>query len=334
MCHAVDCDRRVHLGHRFLPIMQSELVLDDASPLNFGRQPVGRFATIRRVITNKGGLHINFLVKHANTGEGRCEFMGTRACVCVWLSVCLAVCVVPFSVFVLAIHPGSHSQVASPGLSAQPHAGTIEPGASMPIEFVFRAINTSMQLSPVTIETDSTQPLTLRMLGGGGLPKLSLSHPHLLDFGRCMLNRSLHKSIRLENTGNADLVVDEAVLHSGRASDGAGLAAFGKGAGWTETPFTVREGQSLTLPFVFRPTVEQPYSTVFTLKVTRAPLVLAGTCLVLLLRHRWAREHMQSSSVVLGERRSWSCPRILWTFPPVSWATRIKPASPFTILAT
>lgn len=144
----------------------------------------------------------------------------------------------------------------------------------MPIEFVFRAINTSMQLSPVTIETDSTQPLTLRMLGGGGLPKLSLSHPHLLDFGRCMLNRSLHKSIRLENTGNADLVVDEAVLHSGRASDGAGLAAFGKGAGWTETPFTVREGQSLTLPFVFRPTVEQPYSTVFTLKVTRVPWVV------------------------------------------------------------
>ena len=70
--------------------MQSELVLDDASPLNFGRQPVGRFATIRRVITNKGGLHINFLVKHANTGEGRCGFMGTRACVCVWL--CVAVC--------------------------------------------------------------------------------------------------------------------------------------------------------------------------------------------------------------------------------------------------
>ena len=54
----------------------------------------------------------------------------------------------------------------------------------MPIEFVFRAINTSMQLSPVTIETDSTQPLTLRMLGGGGLPPRSLPSAHSL---RCIL---------------------------------------------------------------------------------------------------------------------------------------------------
>ena len=47
---------------------QSELVIDDASPLHFGRQPVGRFATIRRKITNNGGLTLNFMVKHANTG--------------------------------------------------------------------------------------------------------------------------------------------------------------------------------------------------------------------------------------------------------------------------
>lgn len=73
--------------------MQSELVLDDASPLNFGRQPVGRFATIRRVITNNGGLHINFLVKHANTGDGQCEFVGTRACACVAVCVWLCACV-------------------------------------------------------------------------------------------------------------------------------------------------------------------------------------------------------------------------------------------------
>ena len=78
------------------------------------------------------------------------------------------------------------SLVLDPGLTAQPHAGTLLPGASTDIEFVFRALDTGMQVDPVTIETDSTEPLKLRMVGGGGLPKLKISHPHLLDFGRCV----------------------------------------------------------------------------------------------------------------------------------------------------
>ena len=92
-------------------------------------------------------------------------------------------------------------------------------------------------------------------------------HTSTLWRGRCMLHRSLHKHITLENVGNADLVVDDAVLHSGRGSDGGGVGVFGKGEGWVEAPFVVREGEVVKLPFVFRPTIEQSYSTVFALKV-------------------------------------------------------------------
>lgn len=84
-----------------------------------------------------------------------------------------------------------------------------------------------------------------------------------------MLHRSLHKHITLQNVGNADLVVDDAVLHTGRSHDGASVGVFSKGGGWVEAPFVIREGEGMKLPFVFRPTIEQSYSTVFALTVRR-----------------------------------------------------------------
>lgn len=81
------------------------------------------------------------------------------------------------------------------------------------------------QSDPVRIETGVTSAIILEMIGGGGTPRVALSHADVLDFGRCMVGRALHKHLVVTNDGSAALVVRSLML-----KDSSG--AFRRGRTW------------------------------------------------------------------------------------------------------
>jgi hypothetical protein len=109
-------------------------------------------------------------------------------------------------------------------LSVSPQKGLLKVGKSVHVLFSFLPTDESMLATDILFEPEFSEPVKLKMQGGGGFVKCSLSKYRRFDFGKCMIGKNTVSNIPIVNEGNA-------VLHI-QKFDLAESTAFFKDPAW------------------------------------------------------------------------------------------------------
>jgi len=99
-----------------------------------------------------------------------------------------------------------------PCLKATPESGYLRINQSVTIEFTFKPVDFSFSSTIIYFQPDCSNPVRLRMCGGGGLPKASIVRFKRFDFGNCMIGKSIIGYLPIVNEGTAILHLNEFVL--------------------------------------------------------------------------------------------------------------------------
>jgi hypothetical protein len=138
----------------------------------------------------------------------------------------------------------------NPGLVVVPSKGTLKVGQNVMVQFIFRPMDETMQNADVIFEPDCSQPIRLKMSGGGGLSKASLAKYRRFDFGHCMIGKDTVSLLPITNEGNAILHLTRFQLYE--------TDTFFKGVNWPTGRVSLFPGQSYNLALVFNPHEESP----------------------------------------------------------------------------
>ncbi|KAI8618802.1 ribonucleotide reductase [Chytriomyces sp. MP71] len=138
----------------------------------------------------------------------------------------------------------------NPALSIMPGRGSLKVGQTQTVQFIFRPIDESMQTADIIFEPDCSQPIRLKMSGGGGFAKASLSKYRRFDFGHCMIGKDTVSLLPITNEGNALLHLTRFELYE--------TDTFFKGVDWPTGRISLFPGQSFNLALVFNPHEESP----------------------------------------------------------------------------
>ncbi|KAJ3333298.1 hypothetical protein HDU76_009624 [Blyttiomyces sp. JEL0837] len=138
----------------------------------------------------------------------------------------------------------------NPGLIVVPGRGILKVGQTLNVQFIFRPMEEAMQTADVIFEPDCSQPIRLKMNGGGGFAKASLAKYRRFDFGHCMIGKDTVSLLPITNEGNA-------MLHLTRFEI-IETDTFFRGVGWPISRVSLFPGQTFNLPLVFNPHEESP----------------------------------------------------------------------------
>ena len=123
---------------------------------------------------------------------------------------------------------------------------TVAAGTSMNFTVLFQPTTTGTASASISISSNATTtPLTVSLTGTGVIestPAISVT-PTAISFGNLTVKTSATQTVKLSNTGTADLAISQATL-SGTGFSMAGLTA----------PVTVAAGASTTFTVSFQPT--------------------------------------------------------------------------------
>ena len=123
---------------------------------------------------------------------------------------------------------------------------TVAAGTSMNFTVLFQPTTTGTASASISISSNATSaPLTVGLTGTGVIestPAISVT-PTAISFGNLTVKTSATQTVKLSNTGTADLTISQATL-SGTGFSMAGLTA----------PVTVAAGVSTTFTVSFQPT--------------------------------------------------------------------------------
>lgn len=133
-------------------------------------------------------------------------------------------------------------------LAINPQKGLLKMGTSISVTFTFRPVDESIQNADIIFEPDCSQPIKLKIYGGGGHAIASLSRYKRFDFGHCMIGKDTVSYLPIYNEGNA-------VLHLTRF-ELVETATFFKGPDWPSSRISLFPGKNFNLPIVFNPSDE------------------------------------------------------------------------------
>jgi hypothetical protein len=112
----------------------------------------------------------------------------------------------------------------NPGLQVFPSSGSLAVNQEIAVEFVFQPLSDAVQNMPVIFQPEQSQPITLKMFGGGGAAKASISRYKRFDFGNCMIGKDTEAFLPIRNEGNAVLHITKAEIYS--------METYFPGKGW------------------------------------------------------------------------------------------------------
>ncbi|KNC96380.1 uncharacterized protein SPPG_08279 [Spizellomyces punctatus DAOM BR117] len=135
-------------------------------------------------------------------------------------------------------------------LNVYPIKGSLKIGQTVTVRFTFKPVDESLQTGDVIFEPDISQPIRLKMYGGGGHTKASLSRYRRFDFGHCMIGKDTVSFLPITNEGNA-------ILHLTRF-ELLETDTFFKGLDWPTRRVSLFPGKMYNLPIVFNPHEESP----------------------------------------------------------------------------
>jgi len=163
----------------------------------------------------------------------------------------------------------------NPCLVVVPSEGTLDSGESVSIEIIFTPATDSLWNNPVYFETNCTDPIVIPFYGGGGFPQIDLDSFEVMDFGRCMVSKSIPKQLRIGNRGNALLNIIGFQLVDTRRT-----TVFQKGAQWPHDveatrPVKVLPGEQFYLPLTFHPYSEERFESFLTIITTTNTYTIA-----------------------------------------------------------
>ncbi|KAI9338150.1 hypothetical protein BDR26DRAFT_935284 [Obelidium mucronatum] len=138
----------------------------------------------------------------------------------------------------------------NPALSIMPSRGMLKIGQTQSVQFIFRPVDESIQNADVIFEPDCSQHIRLKMSGGGGFAKASLSKYRRFDFGHCMIGKDTVSLLPITNEGNALLHLTRFDLYE--------TDTFFRGVDWPTSRISLFPGQSYNLALVFNPHEESP----------------------------------------------------------------------------
>ncbi|KAJ3119950.1 hypothetical protein HK098_004999, partial [Nowakowskiella sp. JEL0407] len=136
-------------------------------------------------------------------------------------------------------------------LTVSPGKGVLKLGQTIPIQFIFQPVDETVQTGEIFFEPDCSQPIKLKMYGGGGYCKASLSRYRRFDFGHCMIGKDTVSFLPVVNEGNAILHLVKFEL--------AETDTFFRGVDWPRGRISLFPGKSFNLPIVFNPHEESPH---------------------------------------------------------------------------
>ncbi|TPX57662.1 hypothetical protein PhCBS80983_g03707 [Powellomyces hirtus] len=143
-----------------------------------------------------------------------------------------------------------HFTNPNPSLKVVPSRGSLKVGQTTTVRFTFEPTDEAIQNGDVIFEPDISQPIRLKMYGGGGYTKVSLSRYRRFDFGHCMIGKDTVSFLPVNNEGNAVLHLNRFELHE--------TDTFFKGMDWPTSRISLFPGQTFNLPIVFNPHEESP----------------------------------------------------------------------------
>ncbi|KAJ3172958.1 hypothetical protein HDU88_004416 [Geranomyces variabilis] len=135
-------------------------------------------------------------------------------------------------------------------LKVVPSRGSLKVGQTTTVRFTFEPTDEAIQSGDVIFEPDISQPIRLKMYGGGGYTKVSLARYRRFDFGHCMIGKDTVSFLPVNNEGNAVLHLNRFELHE--------TDTFFKGMDWPTSRVSLFPGQTFNLPIVFSPHEESP----------------------------------------------------------------------------
>ncbi|KAJ3150028.1 hypothetical protein HDU86_006752 [Geranomyces michiganensis] len=135
-------------------------------------------------------------------------------------------------------------------LKVVPSRGSLKVGQTTTVRFTFEPTDEAIQSGDVVFEPDISQPIRLKMYGGGGYTKVSLARYRRFDFGHCMIGKDTVSFLPVNNEGNAVLHLNRFELHE--------TDTFFKGMDWPTSRVSLFPGQTFNLPIVFSPHEESP----------------------------------------------------------------------------
>lgn len=133
-------------------------------------------------------------------------------------------------------------------LTVNPQKGVLKVGTTISVTFIFKPVDESVQNGDIMFEPDCSQPIKLKMYGGGGQAIASLSRYKRFDFGHCMIGKDTISYLPIHNEGNAVLHLSKFELVE--------TATFFKGQDWPSSRISLFPGKSFNLPIVFNPSEE------------------------------------------------------------------------------
>ena len=136
------------------------------------------------------------------------------------------------------------------GLTISPFKGMLKVGQTITVQFLFKPLDESIQTADIIFEPDCSQPIKLKMYGGGGYAKASLSRYRRFDFGHCMIGKDTISCLPILNEGNAILHLTKFELIE--------TDTFFRGQDWPTTRISLFPGKSYNLPIMFNPHEESP----------------------------------------------------------------------------
>ncbi|ORX82562.1 hypothetical protein BCR32DRAFT_292578 [Anaeromyces robustus] len=139
-----------------------------------------------------------------------------------------------------------------PFLKVSPESGMLRVNQSVTIEFTFKPLNLSFLSTIVYFQPNCSNPVRLRMCGGGGYPKPSLMRIKKFDFGNCMIGKSIKGYLPIVNEGTAILHLSKFVLTNN--------LNFFKTEKWPKNEISIYPNQKYNLELMFYPKEENPPS--------------------------------------------------------------------------
>ncbi|KAJ1558925.1 hypothetical protein HK096_000589, partial [Nowakowskiella sp. JEL0078] len=151
-------------------------------------------------------------------------------------------------------HKDIYFSIKNPNLTLTviPSKGILKVGQTINVQFIFQPSDESVQTGEIYFEPDCSQPIKLKMYGGGGYCKVSLSRYRRFDFGHCMIGKDTVSFLPIVNEGNA-------ILHLTKF-DLIETDTYFKGQEWPDRRISLFPGKSFNLPIVFNPHEESPHA--------------------------------------------------------------------------
>ncbi|GKT21588.1 hypothetical protein ADUPG1_011947, partial [Aduncisulcus paluster] len=129
------------------------------------------------------------------------------------------------------------------GLTVTPKRGSLKPGESVRLHFLFRSVAASVQSGHVVFSTPSHSPISLFVYGGGGVSHVIC--PSEFDCGEVFIGNIVTHSIVMSNSGSANVMINAISLEDN--------LSFRKAKGWPTLPINLEADSSLSIPIVFAP---------------------------------------------------------------------------------